>query len=52
MVSLRFLITDAGVVDGDQHREKILQMLYYLSHLYKTIMMTMVLVSKQHEVTT
>ena len=47
-----FLITDAGVVDWDQHWEKILQLLYYWSHFYKTIMMMMmVLVSKQHEVT-
>ena len=39
------LITDAGVVDWDQHREKILQLLYHWSHYYKILMKMMDLVS-------
>jgi len=42
------LVADAGAVDWDQRREKILQLLHYWLHLYKTIMMRLVLVSKQH----
>jgi len=52
MVSLDSWSKDAGVVDWDQHREKILQALYYTYKLYKIIMMMMVLVSKQHDITT